>query len=186
MDEYIELISIFTKDDFVMDYESVAKKEYTKEKKDFEEKWSRSFKVDKYKSLLYLGFHSKVDYMSPSVHFLYLISDMFIQKIAQQPDMEILRESLEIEISLEEIELVMNKVPFVNGMEYVNADWIHGAWDRLQNVYRHEISIYQGSVSQFLTEHNSGINVAGRVFFHLVENNSGEYPFAFLATYSRK
>ena len=31
---------------------------------------------------------------------------------------------------------------------------------------------------------NKDINVAGRVFFHLVENKSGEYPFAFLATYS--
>lgn len=186
MDEYTELISVFTEDDFVMDYESVAKKEYTKAKKNFQEKWSESFKENKFKALFYLGFYSKVNYMSSSLHFLYLISDLFIQKIAQQPDMEFLRENIDIELSKDETQSMINQVPFVNGVEHVNSSWIHKIWIRLHHVYKQEIKDYPGTVSGFLTEHNSGINVAGRVFFHLVENDDWEYPFAFLATYSHK
>jgi non-specific serine/threonine protein kinase len=47
-------------------------------------------------------------------------------------------------------------------------------------------SEYNGTVAAYLTEHNSNINIAGRVFFHMVENKDDSYPFAFLATYSLK
>ena len=39
-------------------------------------------------------------------------------------------------------------------------------------------------MSSFLINYNAKPGIAGRVFFHLVENKSNEYPFAFLATYS--
>ncbi len=54
------------------------------------------------------------------------------------------------------------------------------------NQFAIEIKAYQGTVSMYFTERNSHINVAGRVFFHLVENKQGNEPFAFMATYSSK
>jgi len=51
---------------------------------------------------------------------------------------------------------------------------------------RQEIKAYDGTVAFYFAEHNSKINVAGRIFFHLVESASEDYPFAFMATYSTK
>ncbi|MPW24383.1 ATP-dependent helicase [Alkalibaculum sp. M08DMB] len=185
MAENMELIAVITKDDFYIDYEIISKK-HTEAKIIFEQEWSKRFKEDKYSTLFYLGFINKVDYLSTSLNFLYMISDMFIQKISKQPDIEFSRDKVYLEITLDEMEEIQNKTPFINGMEYLDNDWINQIWSRLNEVFRVEINNYEGSVYAFLTEHNSGINVAGRIFFHLVENQDEEYPFAFMATYSSK
>jgi non-specific serine/threonine protein kinase len=92
----------------------------------------------------------------------------------------------QVELSEEECIDFINKVPFAIGMEFVNVSWLHMIWDRLIEVFRTEISEYTGSVAMYFSEHNSNINVVGRVFFHMVENQETDYPFAFMATYSSK
>ncbi|MDR1138194.1 MAG: DEAD/DEAH box helicase, partial [Synergistaceae bacterium] len=57
-------------------------------------------------------------------------------------------------------------------------------WNNLGAVFDGEIKSYAGSASDYLKSKNSSLNVAGRVFFHLVENKSDDAPFAFLSTYS--
>ena len=47
------------------------------------------------------------------------------------------------------------------------------------------LATFDGSVAKYLLVLDSHIDVAGRVFFYLVENKSDSHPFAFLATYSR-
>jgi non-specific serine/threonine protein kinase len=91
-----------------------------------------------------------------------------------------------VELSEEECIDLINKAPFAIGMEYVDLSWLHMIWARLIEVFRMEISEYTGSIAMYFTEHNSNINVVGRVFFHMVENPEGDYPFAFMATYSTK
>jgi non-specific serine/threonine protein kinase len=187
MTDYIELIASFTKDDFILDYESVAKKGFTEDKRQFEQAWQAQFRANKDQTLFYFGFLSNLDFLSPTMAFLHQISEGFLQKIAKQPDLEFSRENVELSLTPDEIEEIRKKIPFGNGMAHVNKAWIIGIWERLTQVYGDAIKAYPGTVAAFLTEHHAGINVAGRIFFHLVENSDDErYPFAFLATYSSK
>ncbi|WP_414733691.1 DEAD/DEAH box helicase [Acetobacterium carbinolicum] len=187
MTDYIELIASFTKDDFILDYESVAKKGFTKDKRQFEQAWQAQFRANKDRTLFYFGFVSDPDFLSPTMAFLYQISEKFIQKIAKQPDLELSREDVELSLTADEIEEIRKIIPFGNGMAHVDDGWIRNIWERLTDVYGEAIMSYPGTVAAFLTEHHAGINVAGRIFFHLVENSEEKrYPFAFLATYSTK
>jgi len=187
MTDYIELIASFTKDDFILDYESVAKKGFTEDKRQFEQAWQAQFRANKDQTLFYFGFLSNLDFLSPTMAFLHRISEGFLQKIAKQPDLEFSRENVELSLTPDEIEEIRKIIPFGNGMAHVNEGWIIGIWERLTHVYGEAIKAYPGTVAAFLTEHHAGISVAGRIFFHLVENSEDErYPFAFLATYSTK
>ncbi len=187
MTDYIELIASFTKDDFILDYESVAKKGFTEDKRQFEQAWQAQFRANKDQTLFYFGFLSNLEFLSPTMAFLHRISEKFLQKIAKQPDLEFSREHVDLSLTPDEIEEIRKIIPFGNGMAHVNDGWILGIWERLTHVYGEVIKAYPGTVAAFLTEHHAGINVVGRIFFHLVENSEDEgYPFAFLATYSTK
>ncbi|MEO1816747.1 MAG: DEAD/DEAH box helicase [Acetobacterium sp.] len=187
MTDYIELIASFTKNDFILDYEAVVKKGFTEDKRQFEQAWQAQFRANKDQTLFYFGFLSNLDFLSPTMAFIHRISVEFLQKIAKQPDLEFSRENVELSLTSDEIEDIRKIIPFGNGMAHVNEGWIIGIWERLTHVYGEAIKAYPGTVAAFLTEHHAGINVAGRIFFHLVENSEDErYPFAFLATYSTK
>ncbi|MBC3802925.1 ATP-dependent helicase [Acetobacterium fimetarium] len=187
MTDYTELIASFTKDDFILDYEPVAKKGFTEEKRNFEQAWQAQFRAHKDQTLFYFGFQDELDFLSPTMAFLHRITTEFVRKIAAQPDLEISRENTDLSVSADEIAEIRKIIPFGNGMAHVNDGWLVGIWERLTHVYQEAIKAYPGTVAAFLTEHHAGINVAGRIFFHLVENSEDErYPFAFLATYATK
>ncbi len=150
------------------------------------EKWKQRFEADRYKALFHLGFLTKKEWFSPSLEYLYHIADMLIQKLSRQPDIELSRNMVQTELSGDELVGLKDKVPFAIGMEYVNDVWLKGLWDKLLEVFRKEIAEYDGSAAMYFTEHNSNINVVGRVFFHMVENKEDSCPFAFMATYSTK
>lgn len=185
MTDYIELIASFTRNDFILDFESVAKKDFNEEKKKFEQEWQARFRTNKDQSLFYFGFLENLDFLSPTMAFLHRLSEGFIQKIAKQPDMELSRENADLSLTPDELKEIRKIIPFGNGMAHVNDAWILGIWKRLTDVYQETVRFYPGSIATFLTERHAGINLAGRIFFHLVENEEDiKYPFAFLATYS--
>lgn len=148
--------------------------------------WLKRFEVDKYQALFYLGFLEKSNWFSPSIEFLYNISDLLVKKLSKQSDIELSRDSVQADLLEAEINKLKDEVPFVIGMEYIDASWIQSIWEKLLAVFKNEIRNYEGTVARYFAEHNSHINLAGRVFFHLVENKDEEYPFAFMATYSTK
>lgn len=148
--------------------------------------WKKQFDNNKYIALYHLGFITKKEWFSSELEYLYAIADMLLQKLSRQPDVELSRDMTSVELSAEECIDLINKVPFAIGMEYVDSSWLQLIWDRLIEVFQTEISEYIGSVAMYFTEHNSNINVVGRVFFHMVENPESDYPFAFMATYSTK
>lgn len=156
------------------------------DKEDNLKEWLTRFETNKYKALFYLGFLVKEEWFSPSVVYLYHIADMLIRKLSKQSDIEFTRESVQIELTKEEINILKEEVPFVIGIECVDATWIHRLWEKLLTIFKTEIMEYEGTVAMYFSEHNSDINVAGRVFFHMVENRDDSYPFAFMATYSTK
>lgn len=145
-----------------------------------------TFESDKHRALFYLGFSEKEKWFSPVFEYLHSISEMLIHNISRQPDIEFMRENIKVDISEEELINLKDNVPFAVGMEYVDEKWVLNLWKKLLDVFADEIKKYEGTVSEYITEHNSKINVAGRVFFHLVENHDENHPFAFMATYSTK
>lgn len=148
--------------------------------------WVIKFKKNKYNALFKLSFLQKEKWFSPSLEYLCHIGELLIEKISQQPDLELSRDTLQIELTDDEKKRLMEEVPFTIGVEHIDEKWLQNLWEALLAVFRAEIKTFDGTVSRYFAEHNSNINVVGRVFFHLVENNDEEYPFAFMATYSTK
>lgn len=148
--------------------------------------WLEAFRADRYAALYHLGFLTKMEWFSPSLLYLYQLADSLIHKLTRLPDIEFTREETIVSLNEDEIKEWIEAVPFVIGMEYVNQDWLSQLWEQLLEVFKREIKEYNGTAAIYFAEYNSGINVAGRVFFHLVESALEEYPFAFMATYSTK
>lgn len=155
-------------------------------KEDNLKEWMERFDSDKYKALFHLGFLVEKEWFSPSVKYLYHIADMLINKLSKQSDIEFTRDLVQLELSKDELTILKEALPFAIGMEYVDTPWINSLWENLLDIFRIEIKAYEGTVTMYFAEHNSNINVVGRIFFHLVENKDDRYPFAFMATYSTK
>lgn len=148
--------------------------------------WKTAFEDNKYKALFRLGFSNKELWYSSSLEFLHHIAEILIKKLSQQSEIEFYRDKVQVELTEDEIYELKEEIPFAIGMEYVDKDWILNIWESLLSVFRNEINEYDGTVSRYFAEYNSNINIVGRIFFHLVENKDDDYPFAFMATYSKK
>ena len=174
----------FTEKDFVIDIPGVKYEVIHDESLN---EWIAKFREDKYRALFHLGFKEKAAWFTPSLEYIYHIAELLIKKISQQSDIEFSRETVQVDLKQDELNRLKEMLPFVIGMEYVDDAWIVRLWKNLLNVFRSEIKNYDGAVARYFAEHSSNINVVGRVFFHLVENNRDEkYPFAFMATYTTK
>lgn len=183
-EEHKELIAIFTEAGFKVDYEIANKKKISEDNLKNNEVWYVKFIEDKYKALWDIGFTNEEEWMSETINFLYFIVNKLIKEISRKSDIEITREDTELFLEYEEIEEIKNRAPFAIGMEFINNEWISHVWSETADIFRREISKFKGTVQEYLIERNTNINVAQRVFFHLVENKEDSYPFAFLATYS--
>lgn len=150
------------------------------------EKWIAAFAKDKYSALFQLGFMKKEPWFSPSLEYLHRFAQLLLKKLSQQPEIEFNRDAVQVDLTEDELYKLKEELPFVLGMEHVDNDWMRTVWESLLAVFKREIKTYDGTVARYFTDHNDNINVAGRVFFHLVENQEEQHPFAFLATYSTK
>jgi len=148
--------------------------------------WLEAFESNKYSALFRLGFITKEPWFSPSLEYLHRFSEKLIHEISRQPDLELMREGILIELSEETIYTFKEEVPFTIGMEFVTEQWLLDLWEELFMVFKKEILAYEGSVASYFLQHNGHLNVVGRVFFHLVESKDDKFPFAFMATYSTK
>ncbi|MEA1962166.1 MAG: DEAD/DEAH box helicase [Bacillota bacterium] len=179
-----ELIVYFLEQGFYLNFEIIPGKASSATDKSFENELYEKYLDNHSKMLFYLGFVESTQKMSVSMAFLHNIASNFIKGLAKTADIEFIREDTVLTPTDDEILEILNSVPFVVGLEFINGDWIKDIYQSLSEVFATEIKVYSGTVEEFLLEHNSRINLVGRVFFHLVENKSDEYPFAFLATYS--
>ena len=171
-----DIIVIFNPKGLTLDLQELSKKAY------FNSALLTDFKLDPYKALFYFGFEDKHPDMSVSLSFLHDICQTFINAITHDPDIEITKTVKMPDTTM--FSDMLRSVPYAVGIEYISIDWFTGLWTELSAVFESEISDWPDTVSAFLTTHNAKLHIAGRVFFHLVENKSAEYPFAFLATYS--
>ncbi len=144
------------------------------------------FKNNKYKALYNMGLTGKPQGSSASASFLYLIADKFFKKLTSLPELEIAREDAKVSLTDDECFDLLESAPFAPGSEYVNEEWILLIFAKLLDVFKTEISKYNGTVEMYMAEKNQNLHVPERVFFHLVENKDEDYPFAFMATYATK
>lgn len=85
----------------------------------------------------------------------------------------------------EAINDIINKAPFIRGIEYLNIETAKLLWENLKIAFINELKSFNGELNTYLSSFHSSWNTVGRVCFHLAENKTNaEYPFAFLATYT--
>lgn len=178
-----ELAAIYSQTGFTVDLLPISGKR--QQDKD-QLMWYNRFCEQKYKTLFHLGFVAGQSNMSPSIAYLHHIADLLVRRICASPDIELVREDAEVTLEKEEIERLKEEAPFAHGVEFVGEEWLLNLWNRLLLEFKEEIKQYTGTVAAYFVEFNPNISVAGRVFFHLVENQDDEFPFAFMATYSMK
>ena len=172
---------IFTKNSFLPDQISDQTDGVLSEK---EEKLRESFMQDRYKALFQLGCETAGELESPSLAYLRLVSERFLEALTSMPELELVRELAEVTLSEEAAEELLLAVPFGIGTEYIDKDWLVGIFAELNAVFRREMTGYGGTVQMFLTEKGQQLRVPERIFFHLVESRNDEFPFAFMATYA--
>ncbi len=136
--------------------------------------------------LVRLAFADRGVSLPPGLHFLRGFLGAFADWLRRTPEIETQRAALVCPVPAETLAAACAAVPPMEGGEYVSADTLTPLWERLVATICTELAAHKGSVASFLQKLNPDIHLAGRVYFHLVENRSGSAaPFAFLATYSQ-
>ncbi len=134
--------------------------------------------------LFYLGFSRETSELSASIRYFIKFSGLFIQKLSRMPDLEALRHTARAKISRDELTRLVETAPMIPGAEYIDADMLAGLWKELGRNFSDLIQNHPDSVASFFRDLSPDVHLAGRVFFHLVENKAAALPFAFMATYS--
>lgn len=146
--------------------------------------YKQRFDADRFSALYQLGFAEKEDNVTPTMQFLFRVSEAFIQNLTHLSELELLREQVEVKPDKDTMEMLLSSLPYAAGVEHVDAAWIDMVYQGLCEVYRRELGSYSGSVELYLTEKNQNLRIPGRLFFHLVENKNDTFPFAFMTTYA--
>ncbi len=134
--------------------------------------------------LLFLGFCNTEVEFSPSLSYWQDFAARFARKLIRTPDLEVLRHRVEISIADDDLISVLASAPMMTGAEYLGKEVLKQAWIAMNRVFSREIQAFSGTVLEFINRYSPDVHLVGRIFFHLVENRSGDLPFAFLATYS--
>ena len=134
--------------------------------------------------LLYLGFCRKSTPLSPSLDFFRNFAGLFIQALRLSPDIKQQRGDIILPLDPSEMNEIAVRIPLMTGSEYLGKDQIQSLWQSLHDIFSRQIDSFGGTVEEFLKGYSPDIHIAGRIYFHLVENRKGSDPFAFLATYS--
>lgn len=136
--------------------------------------------------LFFLGFTGKKQELAPTLSFWCNFSRLFIHRLSLTPDIEELREQIDIPLSLEDLVRFQESAPLMFGIEYLSDHLFLTLWNELHHIFATQIAAFDGTVAEYVRTFNPEIHLAGRIYFHLVENTKSDAPFAFLATYSTR
>lgn len=139
---------------------------------------------ERYRLLYHAGLNEPKNDADSTERYLHLVATTFFQQLMDMPELELARENIQITVSEANESALLQAVPFAIGSQYIDRGWLQRQFDNLLTIFAAEISAYDGTVAMYFTEKNQQLHVPERVFFHLVENNEADYPFAFLATYA--
>lgn len=147
--------------------------------------WKEAFENDCYDAMYRYGMDD-VEADSLSAVFVKKLVSVFLEKLTQLPELEMLRENAAAALEKDDKEQLLLAVPFAVGAEHVTEKWLEHIFKSLNHIFQKEMTGYDGTVALYLEEKNQKLNVPERVFFHLVENKDPDYPFAFMATYASR
>lgn len=115
---------------------------------------------------------------------------LYLSLFAATPNLEgrdLSKEPISIELPVEDLNQILLTAPPMKGAEYLDAGSLRSLWREMEIALGLEISEFGGNIPSFFSARHSSWTLLGRVCFHLAENkNSGETPFAFLATYAHQ
>ena len=175
----IKAIAIYTETGYIVDHVDAKSEKNFDE--DYHLEFYKDFSTNPSKALYEHAFLDRDKY-EPCVQFLMDVAKVAINDISGNPDVNITR--IAPMPSTEKLLPLLRQVPYVTGCEFVNINWLMSAYFEITSVFNAEFAAYADSLEDYFKSKNSQLNVAGRVYFHLVENKDETYPFAFLATYS--
>ncbi len=136
--------------------------------------------------LFNLGFSNHKVILSESLDFWRKFAFSFVRKLKSIPEIEALREQVVVEFSQEEALHFLDNAPLMPGREYLNKELLFELWQELNHIFAAKITDFSGSVADFVKKLSPDIHLAGRIYFHLVENKNQVEPFAFMATYTTR
>lgn len=151
-----------------------------------EKKQAEAFLQDPWQALLDLGLEKPVKLSSVTLKYLQKTASSFITDLLRVPGLEQQRENTEMEPDEYSLQALLDQKPLIKESSLITPEWIDSVYHHLLETFKKEIAGYPGSVKKFFNEKNPAFNPAESIFFHLVENKDGNYPFAFLATYTHK
>ena len=137
--------------------------------------------------LLHLGTAELDVSLAPALAFLRDLGRAFATRLRSTPDLEDLRERVEVDCPADERARLASAVPPMPGSEYVDVDWVTARWTEIGRAFSEEIRGHRGAVAEWLQARHPSWHLVGRVCLHLAENRGDdEHPFAFLATYAAR
>jgi len=108
----------------------------------------------------------------------------FISAIPDLASRDVSLETLDTQLTPEDLTSLLLAIPAMKGAEYVNEESLRFIWNEIKEALKIEILDYGQDLSAYFNSRHSEWTLQGRVCFHLAENKSSEEtPFAFMATY---
>lgn len=146
--------------------------------------FERTLKDTPFQTLYEQCFSSKTVNSDVSLAYLFNVAQEFVSALKNDGEIEVTRI---FRFPSETVyQHLVSTVPFVIGYEFITIQWLQNIHQELATIFEGEMNFFQGSVSEYIQSKNKNLIVAGRVYFHLVENKQDDFPFAFLATYATK
>ena len=136
--------------------------------------------------LFYLGFAPADVPLSESLDYWRRFAAVFSRHLALTADLELLRDRADVPVPEDVLGIFLEEAPLAAGFELLSRSRLAEIWESLATAFRAAVRQHEGTVESFLRGLRPDLELAGRVFFHLVENAKGQQPFAFLATYSTR
>lgn len=147
----------------------------------------RRFHSDSDQWLFRLGFTPESIPLPEDLAYWRRFAAAFIHDLALTPDLEESREQAAAPASDPVVNGFLETAPPFDGHEHLTASRLVELWESLNAAYQRAAREHAGTIESFFHSLRPDLELAGRVFLHLVENKKGaSAPFAFLATYSTR
>ncbi len=180
----VQLGTILTAEDLLLEWQD-SESEPGEASKHLQEEIFRNSHSKPESWLFELGFTPSHIALPESLNFWRNLAANFVHKLAMTPDLEDLREKAEIAPHNPELLDWIENAPLFHGQEHLSLERAKDCWNQLNRAYKKAVRHHTGTVESLLHGLKPDLELAGRVFFHLVENKKdAPEPFAFLATYS--
>ena len=157
----------------------------SKQQKEAQDYFYKLFQEESGKALFHFGFMEKKGHLSATLNFWHDFSRIFINSLRLTEHLEELKDKAKVQFNEEQCCLLLSEAPYFTGNEYLDMNVLKCYWQIIEVFFKKTIKSYNGSVESFFKSFSETINIADKIYFHLVENKKGaSAQFAFLATYS--